>query len=113
LHQTVASAGLFLALQGLFITIEIRHAPFFGWIHDLSAPDPTNVSNLCGLLPLDPKQFPLIGSCLRIGAWPFVIGITMWLKTSCKSTSCLVIAPPALGIDFVNGEVTPSQMTDN
>ena len=46
--------GVLLALQGLFVTIEMRHAPFFGWIHDLSAQDPTNMFNLFGLIPLDP-----------------------------------------------------------
>ena len=40
----------------LFVTIEMRHAPFFGWIHDLSAPDPTNVFNLFGLIPFDPTR---------------------------------------------------------
>jgi len=54
----------------LFITIEMRHAPFFGWIHDLSAPDPTNLFNPFGLLPFDPTQFPLIGSYLHIWVWP-------------------------------------------
>ena len=46
----------------LFVTIEMRHAPFFGWIHDLSAPDPTNVFNLFGLIPFDPTVLPLVGS---------------------------------------------------
>ena len=40
----------------LFVTIEMRHAPFFGWIHDLSAPDPTNIFNLFGLIPFDPTH---------------------------------------------------------
>ena len=48
----------------LFVTIEMRHAPFFGWIKDLSAPDPTNVFNLFGLLPFDPTQLPLFGHFL-------------------------------------------------
>jgi YidC/Oxa1 family membrane protein insertase len=64
----------------LFITIEMRHAPFFGWIKDLSAPDPTNVFNLFGLIPFDPTQVPLIGHFLWIGAWPLVMGITMWFQ---------------------------------
>ena len=58
----------------LFVTIEMRHAPFFGWIHDLSSPDPTSVFNLFGLLPFDPP------SMLAIGAWPLAMGITMFLQ---------------------------------
>jgi YidC/Oxa1 family membrane protein insertase len=64
----------------LFITIEMRHAPFFGWIHDLSAPDPTHLFNLFGLLPYDPSQVPLIGHYLAIGAWPLIMGVTMWFQ---------------------------------
>jgi len=64
----------------LFITIEMRHAPFFGWIKDLSAPDPTNVFNVFGLIPFDPTQVPVIGHFLWIGAWPLVMGITMWFQ---------------------------------
>jgi YidC/Oxa1 family membrane protein insertase len=64
----------------LFITIEMRHAPFFGWIKDLSAPDPTNVFNLFGLIPFDPTHIPVIGAFLWIGAWPLVMGITMWFQ---------------------------------
>ena len=51
----------------LFVTIEMRHAPFFGWIHDLSAQDPTNVFNLFGLIPVDPTVLPLIGQFLHLG----------------------------------------------
>jgi YidC/Oxa1 family membrane protein insertase len=58
----------------LFVTIEMRHAPFFGWIHDLSAPDPTSVFNLFGLIPWNPPIF------LMIGAWPIIMGITMWIQ---------------------------------
>jgi len=58
----------------LFVTIEMRHAPFFGWIQDLSAPDPTTVFNLFGLIPWDPPQF------LMIGAWPLIMGVTMWMQ---------------------------------
>src|SRR5260370_13024193 len=64
----------------LFITIEMRHAPFFGWIKDLSAPDPTNVFNLFGLVPWDPSHLPLLGPFLMLGAWPLVMGFTMWLQ---------------------------------
>jgi YidC/Oxa1 family membrane protein insertase len=58
----------------LFVTIEMRHAPFFGWIHDLSAPDPTSFANLFGLIPFDPPAF------LMIGAWPLLMGVTMYLQ---------------------------------
>jgi YidC/Oxa1 family membrane protein insertase len=64
----------------LFISIEMRHAPFFGWIHDLSAPDPTNVFNLFGLLALDPTVLPVVGHFLHIGAWPLIMGVTMWFQ---------------------------------
>ena len=64
----------------LIVTIEMRHAPFYGWIHDLSAPDPTNVFNLFGLLPLDPTHLPLVGAFLVMGAWPLIMGVTMWFQ---------------------------------
>jgi YidC/Oxa1 family membrane protein insertase len=64
----------------LFVTIEMRHAPFFGWIHDLSAPDPTSFANLFGLLPFDPLAVPTIGHFLAIGAWPLIMGVTMFLQ---------------------------------
>jgi YidC/Oxa1 family membrane protein insertase len=72
---------IFFALyKVLFVTIEMRHAPFFGWIKDLSAPDPTSVFNLFGLLPFDPSQVPVIGHFLLIGAWPLIMGVTMWVQ---------------------------------
>jgi YidC/Oxa1 family membrane protein insertase len=64
----------------LFVTIEMRHAPFFGWIKDLSAPDPTNLFNLFGLVAFDPTQVPLLGHYLVLGAWPIIMGITMWFQ---------------------------------
>ena len=64
----------------LFVTIEMRHAPFFGWIHDLSAQDPTNVFNLFGLIPLDPTLLPMVGHFLHLGAWPLIMGVTMWAQ---------------------------------
>jgi YidC/Oxa1 family membrane protein insertase len=64
----------------LFITIEMRQAPFFGWIKDLSAPDPTNIFNLFGLLPIDPTHMPIFGSLLAVGVWPIVMGITMLVQ---------------------------------
>jgi YidC/Oxa1 family membrane protein insertase len=64
----------------LFITIEMRHAPFYGWIHDLSAPDPTNIFTLGGLIPFDPAILPLVGSFLHLGFWPAIMGVTMWVQ---------------------------------
>ena len=64
----------------LFITIEMRHAPFYGWIHDLSAPDPSNIFTLFGLIPLDPTVIPVFGSFLHLGAWVVIMGITMWVQ---------------------------------
>ncbi len=69
----------------LFVTIEMRHAPFFGWIRDLSARDPTSVWNVFGLLPFDPALLPgFIGSMfngpLHIGILPIFYGLTMWLQ---------------------------------
>src|SRR4029453_10537245 len=70
---------VFFALyKVLFITIEMRHAAVFGWIKDLSAPDPTTIFNLFGVLPFDPSQVPVIGHYLMLGVWPIIMGITMW-----------------------------------
>jgi YidC/Oxa1 family membrane protein insertase len=63
----------------LLVTIEMRQAPFFGWIHDLSAPDPTSVWNLFGLLPWHTPA--LIPTFLVIGIWPIFMGMTQWLQT--------------------------------
>ena len=62
----------------IFITIEMRHAPFYGWIHDLSAADPTSVFNLFGLAPWGPPEMHLLGHTL--GAWPLIMGVTMFLQ---------------------------------
>jgi YidC/Oxa1 family membrane protein insertase len=64
----------------LFITIEMRQAPFFGWIHDLSQPDPTNIFTLFGLLHYDPMALPLVGHFLNIGIWPLIMGISMFVQ---------------------------------
>ncbi|TDK35292.1 membrane protein insertase YidC [Rhizobium deserti] len=64
----------------IYTTIEMRHAPFFGWIQDLSAPDPTSLFNLFGLLPYDVPHF------LIIGVWPIVMGITMFLQMRMNPT---------------------------
>jgi YidC/Oxa1 family membrane protein insertase len=72
----VVQIPVFFALyKVLFVNIEMRHAPFFGWIQDLSAPDPTTVFNLFGLIPWDPPQF------LMLGVWPLLMGATMFLQT--------------------------------
>ncbi len=61
----------------IFVTIEMRQAPFFGWIHDLSAVDPTNVFNLFGLIPFDPSIY---SHYLHLGAWPLLMGATMYFQ---------------------------------
>lgn len=70
----------------LTVTIEMRHAPFFGWIQDLSARDPSTIFNLFGAIPWDPATAPLIGAFLggplHIGVWPLLYGFTMWLTTA-------------------------------
>jgi len=72
---------VFFALyKVLYISLEIRHEPFFGWIQDLSAPDPTTIFNLFGLLPYDPGALPILGAFLMVGVWPVIMGITMWLQ---------------------------------
>jgi YidC/Oxa1 family membrane protein insertase len=78
---------VFLAFyKVLSVTIEMRHAPFFGWLHDLSAQDPTTILNLFGLLPYDPATVPVIGGLLaqylHIGVLPLLYGFTMWLVTA-------------------------------
>jgi YidC/Oxa1 family membrane protein insertase len=77
----VIQIPVFFALyKVLFVTIEMRHAPFFGWIQDLSAPDPTTIFNLFGLIPWDPSHLPIIGSFLMLGVWPLIMGVTMWVQ---------------------------------
>jgi YidC/Oxa1 family membrane protein insertase len=70
----------------LSVTIEMRHAPFFGWVHDLSARDPSTIVNGFGLLPYHPAAVPLIGGILdgpaHIGVWPLIYLVTMWLSMS-------------------------------
>jgi YidC/Oxa1 family membrane protein insertase len=64
----------------IYITIEMRHAPFFGWIRDLSAPDPTSIVNLFGLLPF---AAPTV---LHLGVWPLIMGVTMFLQMRMNPT---------------------------
>lgn len=72
---------VFFALyKVIYITIEMRHAPFFGWIRDLSAPDPTTIVNLFGLLPFDGPAF------LHLGVWPIIMGVTMFLQMRMNPT---------------------------
>jgi YidC/Oxa1 family membrane protein insertase len=78
---------LFYSLTKIFtVTIEMRHAPFFGWIHDLSARDPTTLFNLFGLIPWDPSAAPLIGGILggmlHVGVWPLAYGLSIWVSQS-------------------------------
>ena len=66
---------VFFALyKVLFVTLDGRHEPFYGWIKDLSERDPTSVFNLFGLIPWDPPSF------LLIGAWPIAMGISMFIQ---------------------------------
>ncbi|MBV9075986.1 MAG: membrane protein insertase YidC [Methylobacteriaceae bacterium] len=72
---------VFFALyKVLFVTIEMRHAPFFGWIQDLAAPDPTSLFNLFGLLPYTPPSF------LHLGVWPLIMGVTMFVQMKMNPT---------------------------
>ncbi len=77
----VIQIPVFFALyKVIFITIEMRHAPFFGWIKDLSAPDPTNIFTLFGLVPWDPTALPAIGHFLHLGIWPLIMGVSMFFQ---------------------------------
>jgi YidC/Oxa1 family membrane protein insertase len=77
----VIQIPVFFALyKVIFTTIEMRHAPFFGWIRDLSAPDPTNVFTLFGLVPWDPTTLPVFGHFLAIGIWPLIMGVSMFFQ---------------------------------
>jgi len=67
----------FSLYKTLFVTIEMRHAPFFGWVHDLSAPDPTSILTLFGLVPWTP---PAMLDPISLGAWPIFMGFTMFLQ---------------------------------
>jgi len=85
----LATIPVFLALfKVLSVSIEMRHAPFFGWIQDLSAPDPTTFFNLFGLIPFDPSHLPLVGAVVaHLGVWPLLYGLTQWLS--------MQMSPPA------------------
>jgi len=70
----------FAIYKMLFVTIEMRQQPFFGWIQDLSARDPTSIFNLFGLIPWDPPTF------LMIGVWPVLMGVTMYIQQKLNPT---------------------------
>jgi YidC/Oxa1 family membrane protein insertase len=73
---------VFFALyKVLFVTLDMRHAPFFGWIKDLSAPDPTTIFNLFGLLPFE------VGASFHVGIWPILMGITMIVQQKLSPAS--------------------------
>jgi YidC/Oxa1 family membrane protein insertase len=70
----------------IFVTIELRHAPFFGWIRDLSAPDPSSWINLFGLLPFTAPGHDSLLGIVSIGVWPILLGISMWLQQKLNPT---------------------------
>ncbi len=74
LPMIIQAPVFFCLYKVLYVSLDMRHAPFYGWIHDLSTPDPTSLFNLFGLLPFVLPHF------LQIGAWPIIMGLTMWLQ---------------------------------
>ena len=77
----VVQIPVFFSLYKVILTsIELRHAPFFGWVHDLSAADPTNLFTLFGLIPWSPPLF------LVLGIWPILMGVTMWVQMRLNPT---------------------------
>src|ERR1700753_2172615 len=77
LPMVVQTPAVFSLYTVIFVPIEMRQAPFFGWIHDLSQVDPTNIFSLFGMIPFDPSAYvPL----LHLGAWPLIMGCTMFLQ---------------------------------
>ena len=89
----IVQIPVFYALyKVLYVTIDMRQAPFFGWINDLSMPDPTTFFNLFGLIPWDPTLYlhvPIIGTLIQflsIGVWPLVMGFTMWAQMRLNPT---------------------------
>jgi YidC/Oxa1 family membrane protein insertase len=89
----VVQIPVFYALyKVLYVTIDMRQAPFFGWINDLSMPDPTSILNLFGLIPWDPHLYftvPILGAILHflsIGVWPLIMGFTMWAQMRLNPT---------------------------
>lgn len=74
LPMLIQAPVFFCLYKVLYVSLDMRQAPFYGWIQDLSIPDPTSLLNIFGLLPFDPPAF------LHIGAWPILMGITMFLQ---------------------------------
>jgi YidC/Oxa1 family membrane protein insertase len=74
LPMLIQAPIFFCLYKVLFVSIEMRHAPFIGWIHDLAAPDPTSFINLFGLLPFSAPSF------LQIGIWPLLMGASMVIQ---------------------------------
>ncbi|HZB95745.1 MAG TPA: membrane protein insertase YidC, partial [Herpetosiphonaceae bacterium] len=77
LPMVVQIPVFFSLYKVIFVTIEMRQAPFFGWIRDLSQIDPTNIFTLFGLIPWDPG---LISPILHVGVWPLIMGLTMFFQ---------------------------------
>ena len=84
-YTTLFRSVFYALYKVLTVTIEMRHAPFFGWIQDLSSRDPTTIFNLFGAIPWDPATLPMIGGImngpLHLGVLPLLYGFTMWLTT--------------------------------
>lgn len=70
----------------IFVTLELRHAPFIGWIHDLSAPDPSSILNLFGLLPFAAPEPGSIIAIISLGVMPILLGISMWMQQKLNPT---------------------------
>jgi YidC/Oxa1 family membrane protein insertase len=77
--QLLVIPVFFSLYKVFFVTIEMYHEPFYGWIRDLSAPDPTSILNLFGLLPYHIPSF--VPAYFSIGVWPILMGITQWVQT--------------------------------
>lgn len=70
----------------IFVTLELRHAPFIGWIRDLSAPDPSSILNLFGLLSFAPPEAGSMFAIISLGVMPILLGISMWLQQKLNPT---------------------------
>jgi YidC/Oxa1 family membrane protein insertase len=79
LYVTILLLVQFSLYKVLFVTVEMRHAPFLGWIDDLSAPDPTNIFNPFESMPFEPTTVPVLGPFLHLGIWPAIMCVTMWV----------------------------------
>ncbi|MFN9943815.1 MAG: membrane protein insertase YidC, partial [bacterium] len=76
----------FSLFKVIFVTIELRHAPWIGWIQDLSAPDPSSILNLFGLLPWDTPGVGSLFHIFSLGVLPIILGISMWLQQKLNPT---------------------------